>query len=310
MNRMNILIVVLVVLAGAYAIISLSERRKTGPAPLFPEFEAEMAAGIYIEVEGKTVALEKSAGGWTVPSEDSLPADPRGVDAILEKVATFSLKDRVSSNPEKRSVYEVDTAGVFAAVVDESGDTTAAFVVGKVGPDYQSSYVKNAWSDDVILTSGYLRSMFDRGEMTWQDRLVFNYTPDDIGMISIRRGEEEYTLRPAGGGEWYIAAPESSACNKDRVSRLVRMLCILRCEDFAGRLPVPGANVADSDTTIWFATTSGNEHRVFFGSENEQQRVHFVKDDSDIVYLLSRIKVNQILPSYSDVLPSEPGSGE
>ena len=61
--------------------------------------------------------------------------------------------------------------------------------------------VKNAWSDDVILTSGYLRSMFDRGEMTWQDRLVFNYKPEDIGMITIRRGEEEYTLSPAGGGE-------------------------------------------------------------------------------------------------------------
>jgi hypothetical protein len=307
---MRILILVLVVLAGVYAIVSLSERRAAGPEPLFPEFRAEEAAGIYIEVEGKKVALEKTAEGWMVPSEDSLPADPRAVDAVLEKAAAFSLKNRVSSNPEKRSVYQVDTAGVFAAIVDESGDTTAAFVVGKVGPDYQSSYVKSAWSDDVILTPGYLRSLFDRGKMTWQDRLIFNYTPDDIGMITVKRGDEEYTLRPAGGGEWYIASPESAGCDRERAMRLVRMLSILRCEGFAGRLPVPGANVVDSDTTLWFATTAGREHRLSFGSENEHQRVHFVRDDSDVVYLISRMKVNQLLPSYGEMLPEEPGAGE
>ena len=92
--------------------------------------------------------------------------------------------------------------------------------------------------------------------------------------------------------------------------RLVRMLSMLRCDDFAGRLPMPGANVEASDTTLWFATTGGDEHRLAFGSENESQRVRFIKDDSDVVYLLSRIKVNQMLPSLSEMLPEDPGAGE
>jgi hypothetical protein len=309
-RRTNILVTALVLLAGIYTIVSFSDRRGSGPEPLFPDFEAETAAAIYIEASGEKVTLKKAAGGWTVPSEDSLPADPRGVEAILAKVADFSLKDRVSANPGKRSVYQVDTSGVFVSIVGEDGDTTAAFVVGKVGPDYQSSYVRDAWSDDVILTTGYLRSMFDRGEMTWQDRLVFHYKPDEISMITISRGEEKYTLSPGAGGEWHIAAPESSACRQDRATRLVRMLSILRCEDFAGRLPMPAANVDAGDTTLWFATVGGNEHRLAFGSENEQQRVYFVKDDSDIVYLLSRIKVNQLLPSLSEMLPEESGAAE
>jgi len=308
-KRLRILIPVLVVLAVLYLIVSLGERRGGGPDPLFPEFSGDAAAGIYMYVDGRTVALEKDSGVWIVPGEDSLAADPAGVAAILEKTASFSRADKVSSNPGKRSVFQVDSTGILVSIVDDRGDTTAAFVVGKVGPDYQSSYVRAAGSDDVILASGYLRSMFDRGERTWQDRLIFNFTPDDISRVDIRRGREEYTLSRTAGGEWMIAAPETMACRQNFATRLVRMLALLRCDGFAGRLPLPGANVAGSDTTLWFATSGGEEHRLFFGSENDAGEVSLAKDDSDVVYLLARVKVNQLTPSLSEMLPEEPAPG-
>ncbi len=307
---MRFLVLVLVVLAVVYMVATLGERRGARPVPLFPAYKPERAAGIYIKAGERRVALERTPDGWIVPSEDSLPADPRGVDSILDKVAAFSLKDRVSSNPDKRSVYQVDSSGVFVWIVDESGDTTAAFVVGKVGPDYQSSYVREAWGDDVILTPGYLRSMFDRGEMTWQDRLIFDYSPDEITSISVRRGGEEYTLASTDGAEWYFAAPESAACNRSRAARLARLLAHLRCEDFAGRLPLPEAGIAGSDTALSFSTAGGLEHRLVFGSENDDRRVHFTKDDSDVVYLLARSKVDRLLPPRSEMLPEETEAAE
>ena len=309
MKRLRVLILVLVVLAGAYLIISFSERRGGGPAPLFPMFSGEMAAGIYIYVDGRAVALEKRDGAWIVASEDALPADPAGVSAILEKVASFSLNDKVSSNPGKRSVYKVDTTGVRVGIVDGEGDTTAAFVVGKVGPDYQSSYVRAAGGDDVILATGYLRSVFDRGERTWQDRLIFDFKPDDINRIEVKRGGESYTLARPAAGEWFIAEPESMPCRQKSATRLVRLLSLLRCDAFAGRLPLPEAEVAGSDTTVGFTTSAGEEHRLSFGSEIEQGLVHFVRDDSDIVYLLARVRANQLMPPLSEMLPEEPVPG-
>jgi hypothetical protein len=308
-KRLKVLLLILAVLVVTYAIVSLSERRVAGPDPLFREFSAERAAGIYIYVGDTGVVLEKRDGSWMVPSEDSLPADPSGVEAILAKVASFSRNDRVSSNPEKRSLYQVDSAGVLVRIVDEEGDTTAAFVVGKVGPDYQSSYVRDTGSNDVILASGYLRSLFDRGERTWQDRLIFSCEPDDIAVIDIHRGEEEYVLSRGAGGEWYIAEPESAACRQQPLAGLVRMLAMLRCDNFAGRLPLPGSNVAGSDTTLGFTTTSGETHRLLFGSEDGNGFVHFVVDGSDIVYLLSRSKVNALVPPLEALLPEEPSPG-
>jgi hypothetical protein len=310
LKGMRILIPVLVVLAAVYGIVWLSERRGTGPDPLFPELGAETAAGIYIAASGKNVVLEKQDERWIVLSEDSLPADPTAVQAILDKVASFSRGDMVSSNPGKRSLYQVDSAGVFASIVGGKGDTLAAFVVGKVGPDYQSSYVRDAGSDDVILAPGYLRSMFDRGERPWQDRLIFSFGPDEITRVEIRRGKETYVLARQAGGEWYISEPDSAACKQDRASRLVRMLSLLRCDGFAGRLPLPGSGLAASDTTLWFATASGEEHRLLFGSENENGQVHLARDDSDVVYLLARPKVEQLFPALGDMLPEDPVPGE
>lgn len=309
MRRLRILATVLVVLAAVYLVVSLTERRGQGPAPLFPEFRAEEAAGIYISAAGQTVAIEKRDGEWTVPSEDGLPADPTGVDAVLDKVASFSRRDRVSSNPGKRQVFQVDTSGVRVGIVDAAGDTTASFIVGKVGPDYQSSYVRVAGGDDVILAPGYLKSMFDRGARPWQDRLIFDLVPDDISRLDIARGPETYTLSRGADGQWFMAEPESSACRQNAVTRLVRLLAMLRCDDFAGRLPLPGADVAGSDTTLSFAVAAGEEHRLAFGSENEDGLVHFTRDTSDVVYLLARVKVNQLIPPLEDMLPQEPAPG-
>ncbi len=309
MKRLLILILILVVLGAFYFIVSFSERRGGEPAPLFPGFSGEAAAGIYIYAGGRTVALDKRDGLWIVSSEDSLPADPAGVSAMLDKVAAFSLGDKVSSNPGKRSVYQVDTAGVRVGIVDIEGDTTAAFVVGKVGPDYQSSYVRATGSNDVVLAPGYLKSVFDRGDRTWQDRLIFDFKPDDINRVDIRRGREKYTLSRTASGEWFIEAPESTACRQNSVTRLVRMLALLRCDGFAGRLPLPGPDAAGSDTTVSFATSGGEEHHLFFGGENAAGQVRFTKDDSDVVYLLARVKVNQLAPPLADMLPEEPAAG-
>ena len=310
MKGMRILILILAVLAAVYAMVRLGERREAGPNPLFSGFDPEKAAGIYIEAGGgrEAVVLEKREGGWVVPSEHSLPADPTAVASILEKVASFSRNDVVSTNPGNRSLYQVDSAGVFASILDAEGDTLAAFVVGKVGPSFQSSYVRDARSDDVILTPGYLRSMFDRGRRTWQDRLIFSLEPDEIIRVDVRRGEDEFAIARGAGGEWYVSEPERAACKQEAASRLVRTLALLRCDDFAGRLSASGWDAARSDTTLRFTTAGGEEHRLYFGGENDRNQVQVAKDDMDVVYLMGRPRVNTLTPALLDLLPDEPPS--
>ena len=322
MKRLGVLVLVLILLAAVYVVVYLGERREEGPSPLFPGYDGAAAASIYIvkrdgggerggEVggrgRGEGVVLEKKEGVWLVMSEDSLPADSTAVASIVEKVASFSRNDMVSSNPEKRSLYEVDSLGVLVSIADEAGDTVAAFVVGKMGPDYQSTYIRDARSDDVILAAGYIKSMFDRGTRTWQDRVMFRLKSEEITAVGVERGSEKYTLSRLPDGRWYVNRPDSAACKQNVVSRMVRAVSFLRCDDFAGRLPLPESGLADTDTAMWFGMATGGEHWLYFGKENEASQVHTLKDDSDIVYLIARSKINHLLPALDQVLDTEAG---
>jgi hypothetical protein len=232
------------------------------------------------------------------------------VDDMLGRVTGFSRKDIISSNPKKQALYQVDSAGVFVSILDARGDTLVRFVVGKPGPDYQSTYVRDVGSGDVVLAPGYLRAVFDRGKRTWQDRTVYALEPDVIEEIKIGRSLESLTLRRNAAGEWFVSEPDSSACDQNTVTRLVRTLAYLRCDELAGRMPAPVFGLGEPDSAVGFRTADGRREELLLGHRNDKEQTYAKKKDSDIVYLLAAHKVDAILPRPAELRVAEAGSGE
>jgi hypothetical protein len=306
----TLLVVVLVVLAAVFLVIKFGTGRRGGEDPLFEGFAAGQAAGLSVATEAASAVLRKVNQVWFVTSEDSLPAEAGAVEKLLDDIAGFSRKDIISSKPDKYGLYQVDSAGVRVAVSDAMGDTLVRFVVGKPGPDFQSTYVRDVASGDVILAPGYLRSMFDRGKRSWQDRTIYAYKPDEVEEIEIRRPGETLTLRNQEGGEWFVNSPESAACDPDRVTRLIRTLANLKSDDFAGRMPVPASGLAESDSSVAFRVVGGIREELLFGNHGGDGRVFAKRADSDIVYLLSEYKVNAMLPRLAELRRAEGEVGE
>lgn len=304
------LIIVLVILAGIFAVIRFGFESGDGEEAVFPDFRPEMAARIMLEGKEKTTVLEKAEGIWIVASEDSFPSEAEAVQTIFESVAGFSRKDIISSNPEKQWLYQVDSTGVMVTIEDAESKALASFIVGKVGPDYQSTYVRDAGSDEVVLAAGYLAPAFDRGKRSWQDKTVFAYEPADIVGIEILRPDERFSLARDSAGQWYMSQPESTACDQNVVTRLVRALASLRCDDFAGRAPVPESGLAEADSSVWFKTAGGIEERLVFGHETEPKQVYAAKAGSDMVFLLAAYRVERMLPGVEELRVKEVAADE
>ncbi len=309
MRVSTVLVAVLAILIVVFLAVRFGGGRRGGEKPLFPDFEPAEAARLVIVGGENTAVLTESDGVWSVASEDSLPAEAGVVEDMLGRVAGFSRKDIISSNPEKQNLYQVDSAGVFVGILDARGDTLVRFVVGKPGPDYQSTYIRDAQSGDVVLAPGYLRAVFDRGKRTWQDRTIYALEPDTMEEIKIGRSGASLTLRRNPAGEWFISEPESSACNQDRVARLVRSLAYLRCDALAGRMPIPASGLAEADSAIGFRTAEGRREELLFGNRNEERQTYAKRTNSDIVYLLATHKVDAILPRPADLRVDETGIG-
>jgi hypothetical protein len=304
------LLVVLAVLVAVFAVLRLGVDRAAGDKPLYPDFRPESVARITIDGKQRQSVFEKAGDVWLVVSEDSFPAEAGVVDAMLSKVTGFSLKDMISSNPEKQQLYQVDSTGIAVTMETADGDTVASFVIGKAGPDYQSTYVRASGSSEVILAPGYLPQAFERGNRSWQDRTIYAFEPDDFLAVTVNHRDETVALKRNQAGQWFISEPESLPADAGVVSRLLRTLGRLRCDDFAGRTRLPEYGLAASDSSLHFTTADGAEHEIVFGSPTEDDRVYTATSDSDIVYLLSSYKVGGLLPRLDKLESQEPEAPE
>jgi hypothetical protein len=304
-----ILLLILLVLVAVFLISRYGLERRAGDQPLYPEFRADRAGAIRVTGKTSDATLEKVDDVWVVTSEDSFPAEAAAVEKILERVASFSRKDIVSSNPGKQQIYQVDSTGIQVAIEDESGGVLASFVIGKVGPDYQSTYVRDSESDDVVLSAGYLPPVFDRGERTWQDRTIFAYEPSDFVQVALTRPSGLVMLSRAEGGTWYISEPDSMECDQNRATRLVRTLAYLKGDGIVGHAPVAGSGLADADSSVWFKTAQGNEEHLLFGNRAESGQTYVSREGSDVVFKLVASRVAATLPGLDELLPKAPPAG-
>jgi len=312
-----ILILVLVVLAAVFVISRFGIDRGAQDKSLYPRFKAERAARIQVKGKSSQATLDKVDGVWIVSSEDSFPAEAiavedsfpaeaMAVDNMFDRVAGFSRKDIVSSNPEKQSIYQVDSTGIQVAIEDASGEDVASFIIGKVGPDYQSTYVRDIKSNDVVLSSGYLPPIFDRGDRTWQERTIFTYEPSDLLEMVLTRPSGLITVSRGEGGAWYISKPESMACDQGRATRLARTLAYLKGDGIAGRAPVAGSGLAEADSSVWFKTTDGTEEHLRFGNRSESGQTYVLREGSEMVIKLVPTRVATMLPGLEELKPQAP----
>jgi len=181
--------------------------------------------------------------------------------------------------------------------------------VGKMGPDFQSTYIRDAGSDEVVLAQGYLSPIFNRGSRSWQDRRVFRAEPKDVTELGVATAGGAFTVRRAGD-QWYAGAADSVRCDPAKVSRVVRALASLRCEDFAGRVPRPGWGLERADSSVWFRTAAGEEHRLLFGHDSGDGRYYATRAEGGPVYLISSATAKTLLPDLAGLVGDEPaGAG-
>ncbi|MFZ1948333.1 MAG: DUF4340 domain-containing protein [bacterium] len=322
---MKWLLIVLAAFAGIWAGLTLRDHLKARPQPLFPAFAPEAARTLKFEAGGNRAELSLEDGTWLVTSEDSLPAERQAVEDVLKAIAAFSKKDRISSNPQKRSQYQVDSSGVAVTVEGEAGKVLAAFVAGKMGPDFQSTYIRDAGSGDVVLAQGYLAPVFNRGSRSWQDRRIFRAEPKDITELGVAKPGGAFALRRSGD-QWYAgstgstgstggpagragASADSLKCDPAKVSRVARALAYLRCDDFAGRVAEPGWGLESPGSSVWFKTSAGEEHRLLVGNDSGDGRYYATRGEGGPVYLITAANAKTLLPDLAELLPGQAAEG-
>ena len=230
-----ILLVVLLLLAGAAYLVT----KKPGEQSISGEtgnylVQIDSLAVDKIELKTPTgeVVLEKKGVEWSVQKPLVYKADQSNVANAIHQAKTLGVKNIVSNNPQKYSLFQVDSTGTILTVY-ERGTAKPSVVIGKAGPTFADSYVRLSASNDVALVDGVLSYNFTRPVKDWRDKTIFSAPRESIKSVEYHFGDTTFVVAFKDSA-WMIGKDSTDA---SAITSLLNTLSKFETDEFVDSLP-------------------------------------------------------------------------
>lgn len=288
MNKKTIyLAIVLVVLIGlAYAYqgpIKEWQEKASKQKNFLAKIDIEKVDKIVVAKNGET-ALEKGSDGWLV-SGTPFKAGKLAMDEVITKLgdAAVAELELVSANREKKAGFKTDSSGVTVKLY-QAGNEIAKLVIGKIGADYQSSYIANPDTDSTYLLKGVnLSYALDKED--WRERTIFSGEAAKLTKLRIQQGKTQFTAGLAGE-KWTVEDARKTVLSKEKVDKVLALMANLT----AAEIPVQDFKPTglEKNLLIVEASGSGINNTLMVGNDNGKGMFYAKTGASDIIYLISK----------------------
>jgi len=255
--------------------------------------------GIAVRSGGERVrATRMASGDWELEAPMSAKADTAAVNRILNQVGDIKLESIVSTNPERFSRFEVDSTGNTLTL--EMGDDATELIVGKMGPDFQSRYVRLAGDDRVMLANGLpnLTAKVDQ----WRDKTLWSFPTDAIKSISVTNEGVTYGL-VRDGGLWSLNAEEGAIpTDSAKVASLIDRLSPMKVDGFQPSLTVDSV-LADVTHQLRIEMIDGSTETLLMRKRSND--VAAIREGSADVFKFFPYRLTNITPTIESLTAAE-----
>jgi len=276
MNRSTkLLIALLLVLAAiAYFLLPSEKERETSYTAAQLSLKVDSASIVKIEIlrPSKPVVIENVGGKWTITAPGRYPADSKSIFQLLNGFNKFNVGSLVSSNPEKQSLFQVDSSGTRLTFTERSGKSVS-LIVGKMGPSFSEIYFRLPGSKDVYLGDGIETWTVNKDMKDWRDKTIYAAQSEMIKEITYSLGGKGYTFSRDTSG-WKLADKSVEA---GTMNPLLTTLSSLHADDFADTIsridlnPVTIGIKGPEDITLNLYPSLPDSSKYFVQSSASQQ---------------------------------------
>jgi hypothetical protein len=259
-----------------------------------PDLAASHVARIEIAQLLDGATLERDGEGWrvtAVPEPRMHPADARRAEAALRELGSLRTGVLVSENPEHRSRYQVDAAGLRVRLLRADGTALAELVVGRNGPAPGSTYLRREGEDRVFLVDRPLAWLLSPAASDWRDRTLWSLDPAHIRSIELRGARGSVQLLRGDDGAWR-AAPEG-AIEDGAIPALVARLAEVKAEDVQDEGAATDAALV---LRIAVAMDDGTVRRLAVGPADEKGRHQASLEGRAETYFFSEKAIASLAP--------------
>ena len=187
-------VLVVLILAVFFVLQRPGERSVSADGgELLVSYDSAAVDKIQVSSTSGTTILQREGAGWMLTFPLRAKADDAGVHQLLSKARMIALKAMVSSNPQKQTLFQVDSAGTLVRM-SAGGNERAAFRIGKTGSTYTETYVRREGSNDVFLADGMLLYLFVKQPRDWRDKAILRIPQESIRSVRYQYGDTTFVI--------------------------------------------------------------------------------------------------------------------
>jgi hypothetical protein len=301
-RQQTILVAVFVVLVG----LLLWQRqeqgkvRRKGTAVETVKVDPAKVTRVKIHKPDGDVEIEKSGSDWKVTKPFEYAASTEMMDQMLKSLEELKLEDVISSNPEKRATYQVDSTGTAVEVWTGSDKPALSLVVGKASADYTHTFVRRADRNEVYRAEGVLAYNFNRKPEEWKDKAILKLDEGSIKRVTLEypKEKDKQTVMLAKVDtttQWTVAGAGGTPEPADSLAmtRLVNNAAKLNTSTFATPEEMAGRDFTQPDFRL-HVEAGGMSHTVNFVSVDEN-KILAKRDGSETIFSLYKSNLANLM---------------
>ncbi len=254
-------------------------------------------AEIVVTHQQDTLHLVKRQDTWLVEVDSAVyrPASENRIRTWLKTMSEARYL-KISQNPEKLDLFQVtDEKGIRVRYLDHRGRVLADFYVGKMGPDFTTSYVRAANENTVYLAEPGFRNVFPTRVEAWRERrLLPGVKPEEVVYLKLvdhEAGDTLVLVRDTLG--WHARGAEATDTLAAR--RLVRHVAMMTAIGFADTVSVEDAGLTAPRRALEVSTREGTVYRIQIGNLTPNGRgVYARREGQEGIVILSKYMDDQL----------------
>ncbi len=251
--------------------------------------------------KASSTTLIKDGEKWKIDGTKGFYTKDSVAKDLNEKIPEMinAKFDLISTNGSRKDSFRTDgVTGVKVEMYDKDNKIDS-FIIGKIGPDFTSTYIsKNGIDKTFLIKDLNVSSLFNRTK--WMDDEIFNSDKEKITKIRFQYPDREFIIekneiKEAGDkkteskAEWKGTAPYKFSVDQGKVGKILNVMSNLS----AIKIPVQKFDGTGLEKHLIIVQATGedidNTLMVGTGDGSEGEELYYVKKgDSDNIYLITK----------------------
>ena len=277
---------------------------------LFPDLAAKEPAEIIVDGTND-LHLWKKNDEWLVKGEregEWLPADTAGVNRALRAIHAATDRELVSQNPEKQSIFEVDSQGAYVKILDADSTTMAEIWIGKSGTTYSTNYVRPEGSNNVYLVGQRIKNQFDRAWRGLRNMYIVRVPREEVNRIEVTRNDSLLSYELQDDNTWLLTSPKEGKVTDHYSSRILNTISNFRAAEIVTADTVDTA-FSPPFLKVVVINKDGSDKTILIGNESAIEGRRYAKlDGAEWVYEIGKPRIETLMKPLDEILepPPEP----